>query len=69
MKVNDDIRKTVREAIDGLPISQAEFARQIGTKPQVLNRALLHQGKTPEIWEQMFNALGFELTLRPKKQP
>lgn len=66
MKVNDEIRKQVRDAIDQLPISQAEFARQIGIKPQVLNRALLHQGKIPEVWEQMFNGLNLELVLRPK---
>jgi ribosome-binding protein aMBF1 (putative translation factor) len=66
MKVNDEIRRVIREAIDKLPVSQAEFARQIGVKPTVLNRALLHQGKTPEVWEAMFNGLGLELTVKPK---
>lgn len=63
MKVNDDIRRTVRKAIAELPISQAEVARKLGVKPQILNRALLHQGKVPEVWEGLFKLLGYELTL------
>lgn len=66
MNVNDEIRARVREAVKRLPISQAEFARQIGVTPKVLNRALLVQGKTPEVWEKMLDALGLELTVKPK---
>jgi hypothetical protein len=29
----------------------------------VLNRALLHQGKTPDVWEAMLKALGYRLTI------
>lgn len=61
--MNDDIRRAIREAIAALPISQAEFARQIDLNPRVLNRALLHQGKTPEVWEKILGALGYRLTL------
>lgn len=63
MKVNDDIRKQVREAIEALPISQAEFARQLDLNPRVLNRALIHQGKTPDVWEKVLAALGYRLTI------
>lgn len=66
MSVNDEIRATVKEAIKRLPISQAAFARQIGVSPKVLNRALLVQGKTPEVWEKMFDALGLQLTVKEK---
>jgi ribosome-binding protein aMBF1 (putative translation factor) len=63
MKVNEEIRGVIRKAIDELPISQAEFARQIKTNPAVLNRALLHQGKTPDVWAAMFKGLGYRLTV------
>ncbi len=63
MKVNDEIRRRVRDAIEGLPVSQAEFARQLELNPRVLNRALLHQGKTPDVWEKVLAALGYRLTI------
>lgn len=63
MKVNDEIRTQVRDAIEGLPISQAEFARQLDLNPRVLNRALIHQGKTPDVWERVLKALGYRLTI------
>ena len=69
MNVNDEIRKTVRAAIKALPISQAEFARQIGVKPRVLNRALIQQGKVPRVWEDTLSKLGLTLTVRPAQAP
>lgn len=68
MKVNDEIRKQVRDAIEGLPISQAEFARQLDLNPRVLNRALIHQGKTPDVWERVLTALGYRLTVEKIKE-
>ena len=44
-------------------MSQAEFARQLELNPRVLNRALLHQGKTPEVWEKVLAALGYRFTI------
>lgn len=61
--MNDEIRKKVRKAIEELPMSQAEFARQLELNPRVLNRALLHQGKTPEVWEKVLAALGYRFTI------
>lgn len=63
MKMNDEIRARIREEIEKLPISQAEFARQLDLNPRVLNRALLHQGKTPDVWERVLNQLGYKLTI------
>ncbi|GAA5501586.1 hypothetical protein Dxin01_01322 [Deinococcus xinjiangensis] len=68
MKMNDHIREEVRKAIKALPMSQAEFARQLDLNPHVLSRALLHQGKTPEVWEKVFAALGYRLTIEKIEQ-
>lgn len=61
--MNEQIRKTVKDAVERLPISQAELARQLDLSPKVLNRALNQQGKTPEVWEALLGALGLELVV------
>lgn len=69
MKVNDEIRARVQQAVKELPMSQAAFARQLGVSPKVLNRALRVQGEVPEVWQKILDGLGLELTVRPAGPP
>lgn len=69
MGMNEHVRAVVKKAVEELPISQAELARQLDLAPKVLNRALNQQGKTPEVWDALLDALGLELTVIRKQSP
>lgn len=69
LEVNDEIRAQFLAQMEAKNISQAELARQLGIPRQHVSRALKGdnpQGKMPPIWVKMLDALGLELTVKPK---
>lgn len=56
--MTDDLRAQVRLLLRERGLSQADR--------HAVSRALAHNGAVPPIWQKMLDALGLELSVRPK---
>jgi len=66
--MTDELREALRQTMLEQGISQAELARRIDKTRHAVNRALGPEGpKVPGIIEDILDALGLELFVRPKE--
>ena len=69
--MTDDIKATLRAEIARQGKTMADVAREIGTSRNQMSRMLSAKrkdssGELPEVWQTLFEHLGFELTVKPK---
>ena len=67
--MNPKIRAAVSARLQDKALSRADLARLIDRTPQEVTRALNggpRGGSVPPIWQAMLDALGLELTVRPR---
>lgn len=67
--MNDKIREEVRVALARKALNQSDLAERIGVSKQYLNAYINGKaGSVPRLWAKVFNELGLELTISPRKE-
>jgi ribosome-binding protein aMBF1 (putative translation factor) len=67
LAMTDKIKEAVRVELARRDMSQVELAKKIERTPQQVNNVIRGESaKLPEVWEDILNALGLELTVVPK---
>jgi DNA-binding phage protein len=65
--MTNEIRKSVKKQMIEKEINQTELAKKIGKSRQQVNDVLSGRtGHLADTWEEIFNALGLELVVKPK---
>jgi transcriptional regulator with XRE-family HTH domain len=69
LEMNKNIRESVRIEMLKRNVTQTELAEAVGVSRQYLNKLLHgHADGGLETWEQIFDKVGLELIVQPKKQ-
>ena len=67
--MTNDIRKAVKKQMIDKEVNQTELAKLIGKSRQQVNDVLSGRtGHLGDTWEDIFEALGLELVVKPKER-
>jgi ribosome-binding protein aMBF1 (putative translation factor) len=69
LAMTDKIREAIRIELARRDMSQVDLAKKVKRTPQQINNVVRGESaKLPDVWSDIFDALGLELTVQPKRK-